>query len=144
MTKPTEELRKFLPDAGGIMYSTDMRFFYQTYYRMPEAGFQYVLGFEPGMMRTDDLAVFRKIQFNQDSVESQEQWFKRMTPHDRILIAAPMKPVVNGLEFEPFAGRWIGRKVKTSPKTEMAKESQSKPATVPGAADESPPKTNSK
>jgi hypothetical protein len=142
MTKPKEDLRKYLPERGGILYSTDMRFFYQTYYRMPEAGFRYVLGFEPGMMRSDDWDIFRKIQFNDGSLESYEGWFKKMTNADRILITAANEPVVKGMAFEPFVGRWIGRKVKTPPKTEKAKESQAKPMAAPGAAAESAKTTN--
>lgn len=111
MTKPVEELRGDLPDKGGILYSTDMRFFYQTYYRMPAAGFRYVIGFEPGMMRQDDWDTFRRIQLNDGSIESYDHWLKKMTHADRIEMSAPFKPVVKGFEFIPYAGKWIGRKL---------------------------------
>jgi hypothetical protein len=131
MTKPVKELRGALPDKGGILYSTDMRFFYQTYYRMPDAGFRYVIGFEPGMMRQDDWDTFRKIQLNDGSIESYDYWLKKMTLADRIEISAPFKPVAQGFEFEPYAGKWIGRKVPSKPKaTEAPPTKQDQPATT--------------
>jgi hypothetical protein len=115
VTKPVEELRKALPDKGGILYGTDMRFFYQTYYRMPDAGFRYVIGFEPGMMTRENWDTLRKIQFNDGSKASYALWLKKMTYADRIEIPASYKPAIDGFEFESYAGRWIGKKVKQTP-----------------------------
>ncbi len=111
LTHPVEEFRSLLPDAGGILYCTNMRVFYRLYYRLPEAHLRFSTGFEPGMMPAEDLKIMRAIQFNDDLVKAYEPWFNKMTPADRIVLFSPTKPEWPGIEFSSFYTFWIGKKV---------------------------------
>ena len=106
----TPDARSALPDPGGILYSADMRLFYTLFYRMPEAPFRYALGYEPGLMMQEDLAVYRRLQVG-DS-EAYRVWVDRMRPPDRLLIVSPyIAPPVPGLDWtRACGGLWSGRR----------------------------------
>jgi hypothetical protein len=102
----------WLPEPGGIIYSNDMGVFYQTFFRNPQAPWRYVLGFEPAWMRPDDLAIYRKIQWNYGAAQSFEPWVKKMRHQDRLVLrrSSDSKPQVEGLEWYYAATNiWIGR-----------------------------------
>jgi hypothetical protein len=102
--------KKWLPEEGGIVYNDDMTVFYQTFYANPHANWRYILGFEPSMMPLDDLAIYRKIQWNYGSDPSFEPWVKKMRPEDRLILRRPAKPLIKELEWASTAsGIWIGR-----------------------------------
>ncbi|MBN1405785.1 MAG: hypothetical protein JW946_04630, partial [Candidatus Omnitrophica bacterium] len=61
---------EWLPEKGGIIYSDNMRIFYDTFFTNPRAPWKYILGFEPTQMPPDDLAVFRQIQWNYGAYEA--------------------------------------------------------------------------
>ena len=104
--------KEWLPEPGGIVYSNEMRIFYDTFYKNPHAPWRYILGFEPTMMPPRDLAIFRKIQWNFGAYEAFKPWVKKMKPEDRLIIKGTKKipPDIPGLEWHYAAtGIWIGR-----------------------------------
>jgi len=104
------EHRKWLPEKGGIVYSNDMRIFYQTFFANPHADWRYILGFEPTMMPPEDLAILRKIQWNYGAFEAFDPWVKKMKKEDRLIVRASSKPAIKELEWNmTVAGTWIGR-----------------------------------
>ncbi len=116
LTKPVNEYKSELPDAGGILYTLDMTVFYKIYFRMPDVNFRFSTGFEPGFMPPEDLKIFRAIQFNNGLLEAYAPWINKMTPKDRLIIYYPSKPEWPGMEFKQFYSAWIGRKVVTTEK----------------------------
>jgi hypothetical protein len=106
------EHRPWLPDPGGILYSNDMRVFYNTFFKNPHAPWRYVLGFEPALMPAEDLVIYREVQRELASDESLGPWVARMKPEDRLVVvrAANSAPAIEALEwYSPFRGMWIGR-----------------------------------
>jgi hypothetical protein len=104
-------LQGWLPDAGGIFYSADMGFFYNTYYDNPQAPWRYVLGYEPALMLKDDLKIFRSIQGNHFAPKAFEPWVEKMKVGDRLAIYGTSEPAVPGTEWKYAGGTlWIGRK----------------------------------
>ncbi len=106
---------EWLPEPGGIIYSSDMGVFYQTFFRNPKAEWRYILGFEPAMMPPEDLAIMRKIQWNSEAYQAFEPWVKKMRPQDRLVVggAYNAKPNMPGLEWHYAAtGTWVGRTPK--------------------------------
>jgi hypothetical protein len=89
-----------------------MDVFFQTFYKNPTAPWRYVLGFEPGLMLPENLAVLRQAQWNFGDARAYAPWVKKMRPEDRMIIhvthgAAPNLP---GLEWNYAATElWIGR-----------------------------------
>lgn len=113
------DVAPWLPEADGIVYSTDMTIFYQTFYKNPKAHWRYVLGFEPTWMKPDDLAIFRNIQWNHGAFKSFEEWVKKMRPQDRLIIRYSWEksPAISGLEWYYAAtDTWIGRLPKKTSK----------------------------
>jgi hypothetical protein len=112
------EMRPWLPDDGGILYSSDMTVFYQTYYKNPHAKWRYMLGFEPTFMPPEDLKIYRNIQMNLGSYKAYEPWVNKMRPEDRLVLrsGSPTPPNIPGLEWHYTARElWVGRKPKTTP-----------------------------
>jgi len=106
--------RDALPGAGGILYSDDMGIFFQGIYRLPKAPWRYLLGFEPGLMPPDDLALYRAMTDRRNRVpEMYEVWVRRMRPEDRMILETTGlrdPPPVAGLEWRFFPPTyWSGR-----------------------------------
>ncbi len=112
LTKPVSDYAGELPDAGGILYSTDMTIFYRIYFRMPDVKFRFSTGYELGFMPPEDLKIFRAIQFNDYLIESYKPWFEKMTPKDRVIIQCALRPEWAGMEFKRFYSAWVGRKIE--------------------------------
>lgn len=107
------EHRLWLPEPGGIVYSDDMAIFYDTFFKNPNAPWRYILGFEPAMMPAEDLAIFRKIQWNFGDDKAFRGWVKKMRPEDRLIIRGNKSnpPGIMKLEWHYAAtGTWIGRR----------------------------------
>ena len=107
-----EDDAEWLPEAGGIVYSDHMGVFFQTFYKNPTASWRYVLGFEQGMMREDDLKIYRKIQWNYSGYEAFTPWVEKMKPEDRLILhhTPLICPGIEGLEWHYTAtDTWIGR-----------------------------------
>lgn len=130
-------LEDIKPKEGGTVYNIDMQYFYRMYYRFPHADIHYVLGFEPGMMRKEDLATYRDIQTVGD-LNSYAPWFAKMTEKDCIILYTSSKPSWATIKFEKFFGVWVGRKMsaeeqakaKLEPKTDSTPQSSTAPAGI--------------
>ncbi len=114
----------WLPDPGGIVYSNDMRIFYQTFLKNPHAPWRYILGFEPIMMPPEDLKIFRNIQREFNHFSTFTPWVEKMRPEDRLIIHHnPAKPPrIERLDWHLTTGDiWIGR-LPRNHKEEKGKE----------------------
>jgi hypothetical protein len=103
---------QWLPGPGGIVYSDSMEVFYQTFFKNPHARWRYILGFEPAWMPPEDLATYRKIQWNFGAWQAFLPWVRKMDPADRLILRRPpeQKPQIPGLEWYYAAtNTWIGR-----------------------------------
>jgi hypothetical protein len=110
----TPGIAGWLPGYGGIVYNSDMDVFFQTFYANPAGNWKYILGFESGLMRPNDLETLRKIQWNHGAAfEAYEPWVKKMRPADRMIIRASGAggpPEIPELEWRYAAtDLWIGR-----------------------------------
>lgn len=106
------ELAGWLPEDGGIFYSSDMSFFYETFYKNPKANWRYILGFEPSLMPKEDFTTYLNIMWNFGHPRAFEPWVKKMTPKDRLIIRAPAgaRPAIPQLQWKYAIGNtWIGR-----------------------------------
>lgn len=104
------EHAQWLPGPGGILYSSQMTVFYQTFYANPHGYWRYVQGFEPGIMTADNLEILRKIQWNLGAYKAYEPWVKKLRPQDRIVVQTSSRPTIHELEWNLTASDlWIGR-----------------------------------
>ena len=114
----TPGIADWLPEPGGIIYNSDMDVFFQTFYKNPTADWRYILGFESGLMRPDDLETLRKIQWNRGAAfAAYEPWVKKMRPADRMILrgSGGSPPGIPELEWHyAVTGLWIGRLPKSS------------------------------
>jgi hypothetical protein len=109
-------LKGWMPEKGGIFYSADMVFFYNTFYKNPGGDWRYILGFEPAWMPPEDLKILRNIQWNQFAWEAYEPWVRKMRPQDRLEISGGAQPVLPPLQWvNAGGGIWIGRLPKSQP-----------------------------
>jgi hypothetical protein len=103
-------LEGWMPGKGGIFYADNMRFFYNTFYKNPQGDWRYILGFEPALMPTNDLAVYRGIQRSHGAPEAYEPWVKKLRPEDRLVVSSDFEPHLPELEWTNAAVEiWIGR-----------------------------------
>jgi hypothetical protein len=107
--KSLEQLKGWLPEKNGIFYSDNMKFFYNTFYKNPGAGWRYMVGFEPALMLPEDLKVYRAIQRSGRAAEAYEPWIKKMRPEDRFAIESRSEPVLPPLEWKRSGDYWLGR-----------------------------------
>jgi hypothetical protein len=108
-------LQGWLPEPGGIFYSAQMGFFYNTFYKNPQANWRYILGLEPALMPEDDLKTYRSIQLSGGAVRAYEPWRDKLRPADRLMIISAAQPDLSGLEWHDGGGNmWIGRLPKTA------------------------------
>ena len=119
--KATAEEKAWFPDSGGIMYNDNMLLFYQTFFYNPHAPWKYVLGFEPVLMRPDDLAIYRNIQRSNNAADSYNPWIKKMTAKDRMVFCTNKTPAIDALEWKCInRNTWLGR----LPRKEIADSSK--------------------
>jgi hypothetical protein len=113
LTPETPGVAGWLPEPGGIIYNSDMDVFFQVFFKNPAADWRYILGFESGLMRPDDLETLRKIQWNHGAAfAAYEPWVKKMRPADRMILrgSSGSQPDIPELEWHYAAsGLWIGR-----------------------------------
>jgi hypothetical protein len=109
------DLQGWLPGDGGIFYSAEMAFFYNTFYKNPQGNWRYILGFEPALMPEDDLNILRKIQWSRYDWAAYAPWIKKMRPQDRLEIPSSIQPPIPELEWRLAAkDTWIGRLPRTN------------------------------
>jgi len=126
LTQDNPELKGWLPENGGIIYSVDMAVFDETFFKNPTAPWRYVQGFESALMQPDDLAVVRKVQWNFGDLRAYGPWVKKMRRQDRLIIpeswlptTGPARTVASIPELEWFRAdnNWsIGRLPQKSAK----------------------------
>jgi hypothetical protein len=103
-------LQGWLPETNGIFYSAQMEFFYDTFYKNPQAGWRYILGFEPALMPATDLKVYRAIQRQRGALPAYEPWINKLQSADRLVISSFGQPNLPRLEWTNAVGTlWIGR-----------------------------------
>lgn len=106
------EHQEWLPEPGGILYSSDMEDFFLTMYKNPKADWKYVLGPEPGLMTDENYKIWWNIRWNFGAGKAFLPWVEKMTPKDRLFIGASsgQKPNIPGLEWHYVAtDMWSGR-----------------------------------
>jgi hypothetical protein len=115
LTRDNPGLAGWLPGNDGIIYTADMTVFYNTFFKNPTAPWKYIIGYEPALMRPEDLAVVHKVQWNYGDVRAYEPWVRKMRPEDRLIISVSWlpgggPPNIPGLEWKFFLDNyWIGR-----------------------------------
>jgi hypothetical protein len=103
-------LRSWIPGPGGIFYSAQMRFFYNTFYKNPRGDWKYILGFEPALMPEEDLQILRRIQLSNSAPIAYELWARKLRPIDRLEIESPTQPNLPELEWKRATDDiWLGR-----------------------------------
>jgi hypothetical protein len=107
-------LQGWLPGPDGIFYCDQMAFYYDTFYKNPQADWHYILGYEPAVMPEADLKILRSIQLSQGAPEAYEPWIKKMRPIDRLVIYSPAQPDLPQLEWHHAVSEiWLGRLPET-------------------------------
>jgi hypothetical protein len=120
LTPEDPQIASWLPDKDGIIYNGDMRVFDYTFFKNPSAPWRYILGFEPGLMRPDDLAVLRKASWNFGDVRAYEPWIMKMRPEDRLILRASISHITRQPNLPPLEwfftanDYWIGRLPRTN------------------------------
>lgn len=117
LTQSDPEVAPWLPDKGGILYSAEMRTFYRTFFKNPNAEWRYILGYEPIIMPAEDFDTYHRILWNFGDYKAYEPWLKKMRPQDRLVIygvkASP--PDIPALEWNyAVSDIWIGRLPRTN------------------------------
>ncbi len=111
LSREDPRLAPWLPEPGGIVYANSMQVFYRTFFRNPDAPWRYLVGFEPGMMPREDLAVYRSVLWNFGDDRAFFPWVAKMTPQDRLIISGEVRrPEIPALEWRYAATKtWVGR-----------------------------------
>jgi hypothetical protein len=98
-----------LPDPGGILYSDDMRAFYQVFFARPRAPWRYLVGFEAALMPPEDLTTLRGILPGR-TPQAFAPWVRKMRAEDRLILQSAGRPPVSGLDWQDVGqGIWSGR-----------------------------------
>jgi hypothetical protein len=106
----------WLPGDGGIIYNSDMDVFFETFYKNPTANWKYILGFESGWMRPEDLKVLRTYEWNLNDPRALEPWVQEMRPPDRMIIRGGGQPAIPELAWHYIgSGLWVGRLPQLNP-----------------------------
>ncbi len=106
-----EQAPEWLPEPGGIVYSPNMRVFYDLFHAFPDRDWRYALGFEIGLMRKENLDVYVKVRKSRD-LRALIPWTERMQPADRLIIylKSPKPPPLPMLQWRSFGRNWwVGR-----------------------------------
>ena len=130
LTQDNPDLNGWLPEKGGVLYSSDMTIFYQTFFKNPNADWRYILGYEPAFMPKEDFDVFHKVLWNFGDAKAYEPWVKKMRLPDRLVIRGGRgsPPNIPQLEWEyGVSGIWIGRLPRIP-------QSGTPPPTIPATA----------
>ena len=110
-------LEGWMPEKNGVLYSADMTIFYQTFYKNPNGGWRYILGFESTWMPAGDFEVYHKVLWNFGDAKAYKPWVDKMRPQDRLVIRGGRgdQPNIPQLEWNyGVSGIWIGRLPRTN------------------------------
>jgi hypothetical protein len=111
------DLAGWLPEPGGILYATDDGFFYDTFFRNPNARWRYLVGFEMTLMPDDDFATLYRILWNHEAPDAFQPWVAKMRPQDRLFVRGASQgwPPIPGLEWHyTLDNMWSGRLPRTN------------------------------
>jgi hypothetical protein len=117
LTQEDPQIVPWLPEKGGILYSADMRTFYRTFYKNPNADWRYMVGYEPVIMPPEDFNTYHRILWNFNDCKAYEPWVKKLRPQDRLLISGVKgaRPDISQLEWNyTVSGTWLGRLPRTN------------------------------
>ena len=112
LTTDNPDLKGWMPDKGGILYSADMTIFYQTFYKNPHGDWRYILGFEATLMPAEDFEVYHSALWNFGDAKAYKPWLLKMTPADRLVIRGGRgsAPAIPQLDWNyGVSGIWVGR-----------------------------------
>jgi hypothetical protein len=111
LTQDNPNLKGWLPDQGGILYSADIVIFFNTFFKNPAADWKYITGFEPALMPDDDFAVYRTIRGSHGKAWAFLPWVNKLRPPDRLMIRGGGQPLLPQLEwkYDESSTIWIGR-----------------------------------
>jgi hypothetical protein len=112
LTAEDPHLAGWLPEAGGILYESDMELFYHTFFKNPTAPWRYTAGFEPVLMPPDDLNTYQQILQHFDQPDVYQPWIQKMRPTDRLVLSSRSNPssFLPDLEWKHAVGiLWLGR-----------------------------------
>ena len=126
LTQDNPDLNGWMPEKGGILYSSDMTIFYQTFFKNPNADWRYILGFEPALMPDEDFQVFHKIMWNYGDAKAYEPWVEKMRPQDRLVIRGGRGSLPSSSQLEWEYG--------VSGRLPRIPQSGTPPPTIPAAA----------
>ena len=114
VTSETPSIAGWLPDKDGIVYLSDMQLFFSMFYKNPKADWRYALGFEPGVMTSENYEIYRKIQWK-GSAKFLDLWAAKMRPEDRMILLQDSQPPLPRLEWHYATdSTWIGRLPRTN------------------------------
>jgi hypothetical protein len=117
LTPDNPDLKGWLPEKEGILYSVDMNIFYQTFYKNPNADWRYILGYEPALMSDEDFKVYQDVLWNFGDPRAYQPWVDKMRLQDRLVIRNPRSspPAIPQLEWNyGVSDIWIGRLPQTN------------------------------
>lgn len=93
-----------------------MTFYYNTFYKNPQADWRYILGYEPAIMPEENLKILRAIQLSHGAFKAYEPWIKKMRPVDRLVIYDSAQPNLPQIEWHDSGDNmWIGRLPEKNP-----------------------------
>ena len=110
------DLKGWMPDPGGVLYSADMGIFFKTFFKNPDGDWRYALGFEPTLMTDDNFKVYYKAMWNFGDLKALQPWVDKLQPADRLVVGGSRSspPNIPRLEWNyPITGVWIGRLPRT-------------------------------
>jgi hypothetical protein len=111
---------EWLPGPGGIVYNPNMLVFYELFHAFPDRDWRYVLGFEIGLMRKENLEVYLAKRKSGD-LRALIPWTERMQTADRLILHlnSQKPPPLPMLQWHYFGRNWwIGRLPKEDPAPE--------------------------
>jgi hypothetical protein len=112
LTTDNPDTAGWLPDKGGTFYTIDQSLFYQTFFKNPNAGWRYIMGFETTLMPDEDFKVYHDVLWNFGDAKAYKPWVDKMQPQDRLVIrgGSASPPPIPQLEWNHGVGDiWIGR-----------------------------------
>ena len=81
----------WLPEPGGVAYSSEMGVFYALFFANPDGPWRYALGFEPALMRPEDYAVYRDVKRSRGDFAAYVPWLAAHASRGPALRPVPLE-----------------------------------------------------